>query len=131
MSDNGTDIIFSNVADVPLNLTLKDAEANYDQIEEYNGFKLDKVTLSGRTFFKNKTWNTLCLPFALSSFAGTPLEGADVRTLVSSSYDGITNTLTLNFSEEGQTTSIEAGKPYIVRWTADGLTNLQNPEFLN
>lgn len=131
VTHNGADIIFSNVADVPLNLTLKDAEANYDQIEEYNGFKLDKVTLSGRTFFKNKTWNTLCLPFALSSFTGTPLEGADVRTLVSSSYDGITNTLTLNFSEEGQTTSIEAGKPYIVRWTADGLTNLQNPEFLN
>lgn len=84
------------------------------------------VTLSGRTLYKDNSWNTLCLPFAVSNFTGTPLEGATVRTLASTAFaDG---TLTLNFSENNLT-SIEAGKPYIVKWASGD--NITNPMFTN
>ena len=79
-----------------------------------------KVVLKDRTFYKDGSWNTLCLPFDLEdgddsdalTFTGTPLEGAVVKTLESATFaDG---TLTLNFINDQ--TSIEAGKPYIVKW---------------
>lgn len=71
------------------------------------------VTLTGHVLYKDGSWNTLCLPFALSNFNGTPLEGATVKKLSSTSLaDG---TLTFIFSEN--LTSIEAGTPYIVKWT--------------
>ena len=81
------------------------------------------VTLFGRTLFKDNSWNTLCLPFAVSSFDGTPLEGAEVRTLESASFSN--GTLTLNFSDGLD--AMEAGKPYIVKWPSGA--NLKNPEF--
>ena len=74
------------------------------------------VILSGRTLYKDGNWNTLCLPFAVSDFTGTPLEGATVKTLESSSFAG--GTLTMNFTEDANNLSaIQAGKPYIVKWT--------------
>ncbi len=69
------------------------------------------VRLQGRTLYTDGDWNTLCLPFAVSDFTGTPLEGATVMTLGSSAFSN--GTLTLNFEDA---TSIEAGKPYIVKW---------------
>ncbi len=97
-------------------LLLADNTAN--DIAPYNGQKCS-VTLSGRTLYKDGTWNTLCLPFAVTdgdatddiSFSGTPLEGAVVKILDSSS--SAKSTLTLNFSSA---TSITAGTPCIVRW---------------
>ena len=82
------------------------------------------VFLKGRSFQHDGKWITLCLPFALSSFTGTPLEGATVKTLESASFNN--NTLTLNFST-GSLTSIEAGKPYIVKWDS-GMTT-DDPKF--
>ena len=77
-----------------------------------------EVTLSGRTLYKDGDWNTLCLPFAVSNLSGTPLQGATVKTLTSSSFDSETGELTLDFTEdEDNLTAIEAGKPYIVKWT--------------
>ncbi len=82
------------------------------------------LTLTGRTLFKDGGWNTLCLPFSLSSLTDTPLEGADVRTLESSSFaDG---TLTLNFKSIDK---IEAGKRYIVKWNSG--SNITPPVFKN
>ena len=84
------------------------------------------VTLSGRTLYKDGDWNTLCLPFAISDFTGTPLAEATVKEMLTSS--NLTGTtLTLNFSDD--LTAIEAGKPYIVKW-ADG-DNITNPVFSN
>ena len=84
------------------------------------------VTLSGRTLYKDGAWNTLCLPFAISDFTGTPLAEATVKEMLTSS--NLTGTtLTLNFSDD--LTAIEAGKPYIVKW-ADG-DNITNPVFSN
>ena len=80
------------------------------------------VALYGRTLYKDGKWNTLCLPFGLTSLTGTPLEGATVKTLTSTGFaDG---TLTLNFSDAP---SIEAGKPYLVKWASSD--NILNPVF--
>jgi hypothetical protein len=74
------------------------------------------VTLQGCTLRKNGTWNTLCLPFGVSNFSGTPLDGASVYELsaAGTSLDTSTGALTLSFSA---VTSIEAWKPYIVKWS--------------
>ena len=103
-------------------------------LNKYNKIKTASVTLSGRTLYKDGSWNTLCLPFAVDDFTGTPLAGATVKTLESASFDDSDGTLTLNFSVNSQT-SIEAGKPYIVKWNTEGTeqtegTELQDPEFL-
>ncbi len=105
---------------------------NMPLLNKYNGIRANSVTLSGRILYKDGSWNTLCLPFAVNDFTGTPLAGATVKTLESASFDK--GTLTLNFSENNLT-SIEAGKPYIVKWNTEGTeqtegTELQDPTFL-
>jgi hypothetical protein len=82
------------------------------------------VLISGRTLYKDGDWNTLCLPFPLASLTGTPLEGASMKTLASTDYNGTTQTLTLDFTTA---TGIEAGKPYIVKWPQG--TDIVNPIF--
>ncbi len=94
--------------------------------------QLHHLMLSERTLYRDGYWNTLCLPFAVGSFTGTPLEGATVMELdTETTYDGhktgleADGTLYLNFKDA---TSIEAGKPYIVKWT-NTATNIVNPVF--
>lgn len=98
------------------------------------------LTLNGRTLFKStEEWNTLCLPFSVSNFTGTPLERAIVKTFTGSNYenDHGEQTLTLTFSDN--LTSIEAGKPYIVKWNptyddsyvTHNEVDAANPEFTN
>ena len=112
--------------ELPKPLMLADDANNEAILEENRGTTTD-VVISGRTLYKDGYWNTLCLPFALESFTGTPLEGAIVKTLESASFSE--GTLTLNFSENSLT-SIEAGKPYIVRWEAtEGASDITDPVF--
>ncbi|MBR5714997.1 MAG: hypothetical protein IKX59_00270 [Bacteroidales bacterium] len=86
------------------------------------------VLLEGRRLWKDGDWNTLCLPFALSDFTDTPLEGATVKTLVSSSFEN--GTLTINFTDdENNLTSIDAGVPYIVKWSSQTPDYVDNPVF--
>lgn len=113
----------------PINVTLADASNNSETINETlndNADKLAIVTLSNRVLYKDDCWNTLCLPFDIDDFTDTPLEGATVKTLEDASYDSDTYTMSLTFSESSLT-SIEAGKPYIVKW-APG-TDIENPVF--
>ena len=92
-------------------LYLEDGADNNSLISSHSSQKAD-VTLSGRTFWKDGSWNTLCLPFDLSKLDGTPLEGATVRTLTAATVaDG---TVKLTFGPA--VNAIEAGKPYIVKW---------------
>ena len=93
-------------------LALNDVDDNTEKLTEWNGFEAD-ITLQGRTLTKDGNWNTLCLPFSLASFTGTPLEDATVKELLSTSNLDDNGVLTLNFTDAN---SIEAGKPYIVRW---------------
>ena len=111
-------------------ITLANSTDNTDVIAGAAGKTAD-VTLAGRTLYKDGSWNTLCLPFSVDNFTGTPLEDATVKTLASTSFsDG---TLTMNFSDDQ--TSIEAGKPYIVKWakpdgyTVDGGYDISEPMF--
>ena len=106
----------------PASISLANAADNSTTISNANGY-VANVTLADRTLYKDGGWNTLCLPFSVNNFTGTPLEGATVKTLASTSFSG--GTLTMNFSDD--LTSIEAGKPYIVKW-ANG-TNIENPVF--
>ena len=80
------------------------------------------VTLGGITLEADK-WNTLCLPFDLTAeqIAQSPLAGATIRTYDSYTNDG--TTLTIYFAES---TAIEAGKPFAVKFTG---SNIENPMF--
>lgn len=105
-------------------LSLADDADNQNVIASHAGKKVN-ATLQGRTLYKDDSWNTLCLPFAVNSFTGTPLEGATVKTLSDSDFDGASGTLTLNFSDN--LNAIEAGVPYIVKWP--GGDAISNPSF--
>ena len=89
------------------------------------------VLISGRTLYKDGYWNTLCLPFDINDFNGTPLDGATVMELdTEGTYGGHQTgleggTLYLNFKTVN---SIEAGKPYIVKWVTPA-SDLKNPMF--
>ena len=80
------------------------------------------IRLAGRTLYRDGSWNTLCLPFDVT-ISGSVLNGATVKTLETSSFGS--GTLTLNFADA---TSIEAGKPYLVKWALSG-ENISNPVF--
>ena len=109
----------TNYAGLDLTVTLVKIMAladNADNTEAINGWKngLANVTLSDRTLYKDGSWNTLCLPFDVNSFSGTLLDGATVKELDKDNSNlAADGTLTLTFST---VTSIEAGKPYIVKW---------------
>ena len=103
-------------------------DADNSTIISNNDGKDANVTLSGRTLTRSGEWNTLCLPFNVSAaqMAGTthPLYGAIIKELNTSTSNLAANgQLTLNFET---VTAIEAGKPYIVKWTQ---SNPQRPIF--
>ena len=109
--------------EVPIpTITLANNSDNTSVIEANNG-KLVNVTLADRTLYKDGSWNTLCLPFSLTEEQVTnQLDPESLMTLQSSSFSN--GTLTLNFVSA---TSIEAGKPYIIKWTGD--SRLESPTF--
>ena len=82
------------------------------------------VTLSGRKLFKDNSWNTLCMPFN-ASLTGD-LASATLMELDVANSNLTEGTLTLSFKNA---TSIEAGKPYIIKWDGDGTNNLVNPVY--
>ena len=126
---------YCTYCDAHVILVNNDAEAaagekNTDVISTWNDTETD-IILQGRTLYKDGDWNTLCLPFNLGDaeaeaghhYDDTPLEGATVMTLESTEFEA--GLLTMTFADA---TSIEAGKPYIVKWTTTG-DNLVNPVF--
>ena len=86
------------------------------------------ILLQDRTLFTDGGWNTLCLPFSIPAGAEgySPIAGAQVKTLSSSSFSA--GTLTLDFTDA---TTIEAGKPYIIKWNTTIAGHLENPVFMN
>ncbi len=108
-------------------IALANAADNSATLSEKDGQK-EHILLNGRTLYADGYWNTLCLPFRISEGASgySPIAGAKVMTLTSS--DLSENTLTLNFENA---TNIEAGNPYIVKWTDNSIGNLTNPVFMD
>ena len=111
-------------------LMLYDDIDNSATLETYaTSGKTTNVQLVNRTFCKDNNWTTLCLPFDVTNLNGTPLEGATVMELNTTSrngFDSSTGTLYLSFKT---VTTIDAGKPYIVKW--DSGDNIENPIFEN
>ena len=114
---------------VPL-LMLYDDSDNTAVLETYVASgKTTHVQLVNRTFYKDNSWTTLCLPFDVDNLNGTPLEGAtimELNTISNNGFDNATGTLYLSFKT---VTAIESGKPYIVKW--GGGDNIENPVFEN
>ena len=105
---------------------------NSGVVTHWDGSTDKSVTLTGRTLFKDGSWNTLCLPFSLATLTGTPLAGATVKKLdidgiydtKQTSFDSASGTLYLYFEDADE---IEAGKPYLIKWESG--TNIENPVF--
>ena len=125
-------------------ITLYDAQNNTETIEA-NDDHIGNVTISGRTIFKDGNWNTLCLPFDMT-IAGSPLAGATLKELDVDDKWTIDNEQWIIDNENGtyqtgldgetlylyfkDATAIEAGKPYIIKWTNG--TDIGSPiEFSN
>ena len=139
-SNDGTSFLIQPYGSIDIDLyvyeiptiALQDDTDNSTTLAENVGIAAGSITLQGRTFYKDGDWNTLCLPFAVSSFAGTPLENATVMSLKTSKSGGSgfnaeTGVLTLNFTAA---TSITAGKAYIVKWENAG-EDITDPVFTN
>ena len=122
VSDNST---IDGKTLIPEQISLVDDIDNSQALEALNGQTRGILSISGRTLWKDGSWNTLCLPFALSSITGTPLEGATIKALTGASFSN--GVLTLTFGSA--VSAIEAGKPYIVKW--DSGDNVTNPVFNN
>ena len=111
-------------------VSLKDAADNSATIAHWNNTE-KAVTLTGRTLYKDGDWNTLCLPFNASLtgvFADATLMELDVEgtydTDKKTGFDDSDGTLYLYFKNA---TSIEAGKPYIIKWASG--SNITSPAF--
>ena len=106
---DGTAILYDNDAGLP------DDHRNANRIATLADSNTHDIMLLGRTLYKDGKWNTLCLPFDVT-IANSPLagDGVDVRTLDNTDFTG--GKLTLNFTQAGAVTTLEAGKPYIIKW---------------
>lgn len=116
---------------------LYDRENNAETISRYQNPSWSKnVALYGRTLYKDGSWNTLCLPFALTAEqVAQQLSPDKLMTLASSDFDPSSGTLSMEFEE---VTSIEAGKPYIIKWQRpndyegnEETYDIQHPRFNN
>ncbi len=122
VSDWSKIVRFTTLASAELAISLADdGKSNTAVIEENDG-KECTVTLEGRTLYKDDSWNTICLPFDLASVDNTPLAGADIRALGTSTVSG--HHVSLSFDK---VEAIEAGYPYIVKWESG--ENVVNPVF--
>ena len=136
--DRVTNEIIGTSKEVNMTLDLKNNGRNTPIVINSNGVSTD-VIMSGRTLYTDGDWNTICLPFDVTdgddsdgvTFSGTALEGAEARTLVSSSYAN--GNLTLTFGDP--VTTIEAGRAYIIKWEKaadyvdDNAHNIVEPTF--
>jgi len=102
---------------------LNDASNNDIATLSGSGINTD-VFISGRTLYKDGSWNTLCLPFNLP-LSGSVLDGDNVELMTLSDASFSQGTLCLFFVFAYD---IKAGKPYIIRWNNTG-RHIVNPVF--
>lgn len=114
----------SDITTFTTTLVLWSGDNNENIIYEKHGKTAD-VTLGARTYRKDGTWQTICLPFDVE-LAGSPLEGADVR--IPESANVVRNCLIVNCFNP--VTKIEAGVPYFIKWENTG-EDIVDPTFTN
>ena len=104
-----------------------DGIGNSDIIGTYERLTTN-VKLTGRTLYKDRKWNTICLPFNVD-IEGSVLEGAIARELTEANITGYgePEETTLNLKFSATVSELVAGKPYIIRWT-DG-EDIKDPVF--
>ena len=96
-------------------LNLRDTEDNSiklnDAIDQTTNVRVFRTLTSGM-------YNTICLPFDLATLDGTPLAGAELLELqqVDVRETETTQDIRIHFSE---TTTLEAGVPYLIQPTLD------------
>ncbi len=117
-SDWTEPVTFTTLA--PVDIALNAKQDNTSIIEANNG-TCANVTINGRTFRKDGSWQTICLPFDVE-LEGSVLEGADIRALESAKMRE--TFLLLDFTP---VTALQAGIPYIIKW--DGGSDIANPTF--
>ena len=101
------------------------SEPSNNTLLEQNNGKERNVMLVGRWIWRDGSWNTLCLPFDVT-LEGSPLADFEARTLKQSDFTE--GTLTMTFDDPVPT--LQAGVPYIIRWTESGLFEpIKEPEF--
>lgn len=107
---------FTTAAMAEIQLANDDTDAdtkNADIIAANNGVEAN-VTLTGRTLYKDGEWNTITLPFNMTAEqVQAQLAPSALMTLSASEYNA--GTLELTFEDA---TSIEAGKPYLIKWAS-------------
>ena len=118
------------VASLVLDAAAADEDANYNKLLAHDG-EHRNVTVRNINVYADDAWNTLCLPFDISTdasgnaghIAGSIVSKAEIKTLASSSFDN--GTLTMNFASA---TTLPAGTPCLIKMT--GSYVWQAPVFL-
>ena len=122
---NGYDYRFYDFQYFFNELTISDGDyngGNTTNIVNEGGKSMKRVTLEGRTLYRNGSWNTLCLPFDITP--STDLKDAcAVKIFAGSSFDSNSGTLIINFADAA---TIPAGTPFIIRWNPE-MGNDGNP----
>ena len=139
------DLVFQEVATMLImECSTSGESANNDQeIEEFYDYGYNygyNVTtrLQNRTLYRDDHWNTICLPFAMTpaQIAASPLKGATIMKMnesvtgyYPSGYVNKEGYQVKNYGHpivlfwfdtvdiNGSGTVLEAGKPYLVKWT--------------
>ena len=132
--------------DSPSSLLLElDNNVDNNSIINYYHGKTATVTLTGRTLLKDGAWNTICLPFDVTdgdaddsnvatggtdgkTFTDTQLFDAVAKPLTSASITEDKGITTLNLEFGAAVTTIEAGRPYIIKWANTNET-ITDPKF--
>lgn len=104
-------LVYTYTDDIDATTTLQwsDEKDNTITAQENVNVKLS------RTFVPN-VWNTLCLPFDLSSSEVTTYFGSDAKLAEYSDFDTNTKTMTFEAPADG---SIRAGRPYLLKVSAE------------
>ena len=100
---------------------------NSQLLDAFNGMTFD-VLLRNNIIWHDGWWHALCLPFTLGKLQNTPLEGADIRTIDTSSFDSDARLLTIDFGTTNLK-SVASSLPYVVRWTTSEPYGLNEPVF--
>ena len=103
---------------------------NNPTIKEFDGRDVKRVTLGGRTFYKDGRWNVITLPFHMQGrdIKNSPLKNATICEFdpYYTTFDPATGQLYLAFENAYE---IDAGKAYLVSWNKG--EDLPNPTFEN
>ena len=84
----------------------------FDKLDLYHDGIINTLHLN-RTLYRDGAFNTLCLPFSMtqSEIAASPITGADLYEYVRAERNGSGLLIYMR-----PVSSIQAGKPYLVRW---------------